>query len=69
MIAMGGTYTLNVPRSIIDDSRSINYKKIMIVNETPRVVRMTPQLGVSLTDDSRSVTYNRNMFIIQVTVL
>ncbi len=39
-----GSCTINVSRSIIDDSRSLNYKNIMIV-------RMKIQLGVSLTDD------------------
>ncbi len=53
--------TINVSRSVIDGSRSINYKNVMIVNDT----RMMPQLGASLTDDSRSIIYNCNMFIIQ----
>jgi hypothetical protein len=60
---------INVSMSLINNYRRINYKNITIVNETTRVVRMTPQLGASLTDDSRSVIYNRNMFLIQVTVL
>jgi hypothetical protein len=34
--------------SIIDISRSINYKNVMIVNDTSRVVKMMPQLGASL---------------------
>jgi hypothetical protein len=58
---------MNVSRSITDDSRGINYKNIMIVIYTSRVIRMMPQLGASLTDDSRSVIWDRNTFIIRVT--
>jgi hypothetical protein len=57
--------TINVSRSVIDDSRTTNYNNIIIVNDTSRVVRMMPQLGASLTDDSSCVIYNCNMFIIQ----
>jgi hypothetical protein len=66
-IVISDASTINVSRSVIDDSRSINYKNIMIVNHTSRVVRMTAQFGASLADDSRSVIYNRNMFIKQAT--
>ncbi len=62
-IVISDACTLNVSRSTVDDSRSINYKNIMIVNDTSRVVRMRPQLGASLTNDSRSVIYYCNMFI------
>ncbi len=55
-----GSCTINVCRSIINDSMSINYKNIIIV-------RMKIQLGASLTDDFRSVIYYCNMFIIQAT--
>ncbi len=34
--------------SIIDNTRSINYKNVMIVNDTSRVVKIMPQLGASL---------------------
>ncbi len=64
-IVISDASTINVSRSVIDDSRSINYNNIMIVNDTSRVVRMIPQLGAPLSDDFRSVIYNRNMFIIQ----
>jgi hypothetical protein len=46
-IIMNGT--INVSRSIIDNSGSINFKNIMVINNTSRVGRMTPQLGASLT--------------------
>ncbi len=69
MILMSDDYTINVCKSIIGNSKSINYKNIMIVNDTSRVVRMMPQLGTSLTDYSRSIIYNCNMFIIQATGL
>ncbi len=51
--------------SIIDSSRSISYRNITIVNDSSRVVSVTPQLGASLTNDSRSIIYDRDMFIIQ----
>jgi len=57
----------NVSRSIIDDSRSIKYKNIMIVNGISIVVRMMPQLGAPLTDYSRSTINDCSMFIIQAT--
>ncbi len=63
LIIKSDACTINVSGSVIDDSRSINYKNVMIVNAT----RMMPQLGASLTDDSRSIIYNCNMFIIQAT--
>jgi hypothetical protein len=43
-------------KSIIEDSRSIN--------DTTRVMRVTPQFGASLTDHSIVIIYNRNVFII-----
>jgi hypothetical protein len=49
--------TMNVSRSIIDNSRSINYKNILIINDASRVIRMMPQLGTSLTDDFISIIY------------
>ncbi len=64
MIVISDAFTINVCRSVIDNSMCINYKNIRIVNGTSRVVRMTPQLGASLTDNCRSVIYDRNMFII-----
>ncbi len=65
MIVMSAACTINVSRSVIDDSRSINYKTIMIINDTSRVIIMTPQLGASLTDNSRSIVYNCNVYIIK----
>jgi hypothetical protein len=59
---MVGARTINVFTSVIDDSRSINYKNIMIV-------RMMSQLGTPLTNDSKSIIYDLNMFIIQTTDL
>ncbi len=58
---------VNVSRNIIDDFKSINYKNIVIMNGTSRVIRMMPQLGESLTDSSISAIYDRNMLIIQAT--
>ncbi len=49
-----------VSRSIIDDSRTINYKNIMILNDTFGVVIMMPQLA-SLIDNLRSIIYDRCM--------
>ncbi len=46
------------PRSVIDDSRSIN--------DTSRVVRMT-NLSGRHSDDSKGVIYKRNIFMIQAT--
>jgi len=66
---MSNACTINVLMSVIDDCSVINYKNIMVVNDTSRVIRMTTQLGASLTDDSRSIIYNHNMFIIQATGL
>jgi hypothetical protein len=63
-ILVSDACTINVSKSTIDDSRSINYKHIMIVINTLIVARMMPQLGASLTDDSRSIIYDCNMFII-----
>jgi hypothetical protein len=63
-IVMSDACTMNVSTSIIND---LNYKNIMIVIYTSRVIRMMPQLGASHTDDSRSIIYVRNTFIIQVT--
>ncbi len=62
---MSDACTTDVSKSTIDSSRSINYKNIMIVNDTSRVVSMTLQLGASLTNDSRSIIYDRDMFIKQ----
>jgi hypothetical protein len=45
-------------RSIIDDSRSINVVRMMIV---------MPQFGAYLTDDARSIIYYCNMFIMLAT--
>ncbi len=39
--------TRNDFRGVIDGSTSIHYKNIVIVNDTSRVIRMTPQLGAS----------------------
>jgi hypothetical protein len=36
------SYTINISWSVIDDSRSINYKNIMIVNDRFTVTRITP---------------------------
>jgi hypothetical protein len=47
-------------RSITDDSRSTTNKNIVII-------RMTPQLGASLTDNYRNVIYNQNVYIKQAT--
>ncbi len=63
-IVMSDACTMNVSTSIIND---LNYKDIMIVMYTSRVIRMMPQLGASLTDDSKSVIYDHNMFIKQAT--
>jgi hypothetical protein len=49
MIVMSDACTTNVSRSVIDNSRSINYIKVIIANDTSRVVRMTTQLRASLT--------------------
>jgi hypothetical protein len=65
MIVISDACTINVSRSVINNSWSINYKNIMIVNDKSRVVRMTPQLVASLTDNSKSVIYDRTVFIIQ----
>jgi hypothetical protein len=46
---------------IINVSRSINYKDIMIINDTFGVVIMMLQLGALLTYDSRSIIYDRCM--------
>ncbi len=56
--------TISISRSLFGNSMSLNYKSIMMTNETCKVFRMMPQLGVSLTDDSRSIIYNCNMFMI-----
>jgi hypothetical protein len=56
---------VNVFRNIIDDFKSINYKNIVIMNGTSRVIRMMPLLGESLTDNSISAIYDRNIFIVQ----
>ncbi len=69
MIIMSDTITINVSRSGIDNSWSINYKNIVIINDTSRVVRMMPQLVASLTVDPRSFIYNLNLFIIQASGL
>jgi hypothetical protein len=45
---MSDNCTVHVSRSVIYSSRSINYKNIVIINDTSRVIRMTPQLGASL---------------------
>ncbi len=45
--------TMNVSRSIIENSGSINYKNIFNANDASTVIRMMPQLWPSLTDDSR----------------
>ncbi len=66
-IIIRDAYTTNILWNVIDESRSINYKNIMIINYTYRLIRMTPQLGASLTDDFRSIIYNHTMFIIQPT--
>ncbi len=68
-IIMSDACTIYVLMTVIDDSSVINYKNIMVVNDTSRVIRMTTQLGASLTDDSRSIIHNHNMFIIQATGL
>jgi len=65
MIVMNEAFIIKDSMSIIDNYRSLNYKNIMIINYTSRVIRMMPQLGTSLTDDSRSVIYDCNMFIKQ----
>jgi hypothetical protein len=65
MIVMNEAFIIKDSMSIIDNYRSLNYKNIMIINYTSRVIRMMPQLGTSLTDDSKSVIYNCNMFIKQ----
>ncbi len=62
MIVMSDDCTINVSRSLTNNSGSINYI-IMIINDASRVIRMMPQLGASLTDNSRSVIYYRNVFI------
>ncbi len=49
--------TINVSRSVIDDSWSINYKNKIII-------RMMPQLGALLTDNSRSIIYDRKLFYV-----
>ena len=56
---------VNVSRNIIDDFKSINYKNIVIMKGTSRVIRMMPQLGESLTDNSISAIYDHNIFIVQ----
>ncbi len=56
---------VNISRNILDDFKSINYKTIVIMNGTSRVIRMMPQLGESLADNSRSAIYDRNMLIVQ----
>ncbi len=48
MIIMSYACTITVSVSIMDDSRSINYKNIIII-------RIMPQLGVSHIEDSRNV--------------
>jgi hypothetical protein len=50
---------VNISRNIIDDFKSINYKTIVIMKCTSRVIRMMPQLGESLSDNSRSAIYDR----------
>jgi hypothetical protein len=66
-IVMSDACTVNVSRSIINNSKSINYKNNMIVNDTSGDIRITPQLGASLTNVSRTVIYDCNTFIIQAT--
>jgi hypothetical protein len=39
---MSDACTINVPRGVIDNCRSINFKNIKIANDTSRVVRMLP---------------------------
>ncbi len=58
---------VNISRNIIDDFKSINYKNIVIMKGTSRVIRMMPQLGESLADNSISAIYDRNIFIVQAT--
>ncbi len=50
MIIMSYACTITVSVSIMDDSRSINYKNIIII-------KIMPQLGVSHIEDSRNVIY------------
>jgi hypothetical protein len=56
----GDSCTIKVSRSNIDDSGCINYKSIMII-------KMTPQLGASLTEYSRGVIYDCNMLKVHAT--
>jgi hypothetical protein len=66
---MSHACTINVSRSIIDNSGSINCKSIVIVSYICRVIKMMPQLGASITDNARSIIYHHNMFIMQATGL
>ncbi len=47
-IVMSDDCTVHVSRSVIEGSRSINDKYIVIINVISRVIRMTPQHGASL---------------------
>jgi hypothetical protein len=63
---MSDACAINVSRSVITNSRSINYKNITIVRHYTDI-KMTPHLGASLTDNSRSIIYDCNICIIQAT--
>ncbi len=63
-IIISDARNINVSKSVIEDSRSINYKNIMFANDSSRVVRMKAQLGAPLTDDSRSIIYSCNMCLL-----
>jgi hypothetical protein len=60
---MSDACNINVSKSVNEDSRSINYKNIMFVNDTSRVARMMAQLGASLTDYSGSIIYSCNCLL------
>jgi len=64
---MSDAFNINVFKSVNEDSRSINYKNIIFVNDTSRAVRMMAQLGASLTDYSGSIIYSCNVFIVEAT--